>query len=293
MRTMFAGWWTWWHIFPSLAIANFLEWEKLFLISKNNLDEEILKKTNFKYKKISSWKLRRYFSWENFTDFFKFIFWIFQSLKIIKKFNPDAVFCKWGFVSLPVAIAGKILWKKIILHESDAVMWFSNKIIAKFAKKIFYWEKIWNPINFYWKKFSESEKKKFIQEKIFPLVKKNFPNIEKNFLENKKILLISWGSQGSLEINNLIEKNFSEIEKNFFVIHLTWKWKKLKLKIKIICNLNFWVEMNIFIFYKLQIYLFQGQELAQLQKFYFFKNPRFWFHWFEVLASINWKIRKK
>ena len=273
MRTIFAGWWTWWHIFPSLAIANFLEWEKLFLISKNNLDEEILKKTNFKYKKISSWKLRRYFSWENFTDFFKFIFWIFQSLKIIKKFNPDAVFCKWGFVSLPVAIAGKILWKKIILHESDAVMWFSNKIIAKFAKKIFYWEKIWNPINFYWKKFSESEKKKFIQEKIFPLVKKNFPNIEKNFLENKKILLISWGSQGSLEINNLIEKNFSEIEKNFFVIHLTWKWKKTKIKNKNYLQFEFLSWDEYFYFLQIADLLISRAGAGSIAEILFFQKP--------------------
>ena len=145
MKIIFAWGWTWWHIFPSLAIAKFLGWEKLFLISKNNLDEEILKKTNFKYKKIFSWKFRRYFDFfailENFFDVFKFIFWFFQSLKIILQFKPDVIFCKWWFVSLPVAFAWKILGKKIILHESDSVMWIANKIISKFANKIFFEKK--------------------------------------------------------------------------------------------------------------------------------------------------------
>jgi len=248
MKIIFAWWWTWWHIFPSLAIASNLNDsdEKLFIISKNKLDEEILKKNNlnsknhFNYKKISSWKLRRYFDLQNFFDIFKFIFWFFQSLKIILNFKPDLIFCKWWFVSLPVAIAGFILWKKIVLHESDSVMWIANKIIAKFCIwkkwKIFYWEKIWNPINFSekinWKKFfSDNEKKRFIKEKIFSKIErkiKNFSEDDKKNIFNKKILFISWGSQWSSEINFLIEKRLEKIiEKDFFVIHLTWKWKKI------------------------------------------------------------------
>jgi len=241
MKIIFAWGWTWWHIFPSLAIANNLKWEKLFLISKNNLDEEILKKTKFSYKKISSWKLRRYFSSENFIDIFKFIFGFFESLKIISKFDPDLIFCKWGFVSLPVAIAWKILWKKIVLHESDSVMWISNKIISKFATKFFYWEEIWNPINFFGKKFSEIDKKFFIAEKIFPILQKKFPDLEKNFFDNKKILFVSWGSQGAVEINYLLEKRLEKISEFFFVIHLTWKWKKIHVSKKIEKN-YLWFE---------------------------------------------------
>ncbi len=233
MKIIFAWGWTWWHIFPSLAIANNLKsknknFEALFLISKNNLDEEILKKNNlnsknfFNYKKISSWKLRRYFDlksvFENFFDIFKFIFGFFQSLKIILKFKPDLIFCKWWFVSLPIALAWKILWKKIILHESDSVMWLANKIISKFCiwknGKIFYWEKIWNPINFNWKKFDDlSQAKKNFRKKMW-------------FNENQKILFVSWWSQWAEQINNLIWKNLSKILKNFVVIHLLWKWKK-------------------------------------------------------------------
>ena len=40
-------------------------------------------------------------------------------------------------MSLPVVIAGKILKKKIILHESDTKPGMANKICARFATKIF------------------------------------------------------------------------------------------------------------------------------------------------------------
>lgn len=243
MKIIFAWGWTWWHIFPSLAILNSLKkqgekTEELFIISENNLDEEILSKTEFKYKKISSWKLRRYFDFfsvlENFSDVFKFIFWFFQSLKIISKFKPDVIFCKWWFVSLPVAIAWKILGKKIVLHESDSVMWIANKIISKFSDKILYWEKIWNPINFSGKIFSDEEKISFMKEKNFP--------------ENKKILFVSWGSQWAEEVNNLIKENSDNIFENFFVIHLTWKWKSLNIKNKNYLGFEFLTWDNYFNF---------------------------------------------
>jgi len=286
MKTIFAWGWTWGHILPSMAIANFLEWEKLFLISRNNLDEEILKNSNFKYKKIFSWKLRRYFSFfaflENFLDIFKFILGFFQSLKIIYQFNPDIIFCKWGFVSLPIAFAGKILWKKIVLHESDLVMWISNKIISKFAIKIFRWEEIWNPINFNWKIFSEKEKKFFKKEKKIP--------------ENKKILFVSWWSQWAEKINKLIEKNFTEIEKNFFVIHLTWIWKKINIKSKNYLEFEFLNSDEYFDFLQIADLVVSRAWAWSIAEILFFQKPAIlipliWSAWEHQLKNVDKSIK--
>lgn len=62
---------------------------------------------------------------------------IIQCLRLLKKYKIDVIFCKGGYVSLPVVIAGRILRKKIILHESDTKAGLSNKICAKFANHIF------------------------------------------------------------------------------------------------------------------------------------------------------------
>lgn len=47
-----------------------------------------------KYHAISSGKLRRYFSWENFIDPFKVLKGILDSIFIIKKEKPDFIFQK-------------------------------------------------------------------------------------------------------------------------------------------------------------------------------------------------------
>lgn len=60
-----------------------------------------------------------------------------QCIWLLKKHRIDTIFCKGGYVSLPVVIAGRILRKNIILHESDTQAGLSNKVCARFATTIF------------------------------------------------------------------------------------------------------------------------------------------------------------
>lgn len=219
MRIIFAWWGTWWHIYPSIAIANRLSNtdEVLFIVSNSGLDKKILSKATFNVKQIYSWKLRRYFDIHNFIDPIFILFWIIQSFFIIIKFKPDIIFCKWWYVCIPVAIAWWIYKKlkikstfKIILHESDMIMWLSNRIIFKFADKV-----IWgikdnmNPVREVWKVKNENSKK----------WKGDLP-----------VLLVMWWSQWAQQLNDLIIKIFPKIKDKYFVIHLTWKWKQTEIK---------------------------------------------------------------
>jgi UDP-N-acetylglucosamine--N-acetylmuramyl-(pentapeptide) pyrophosphoryl-undecaprenol N-acetylglucosamine transferase len=47
------------------------------------------------------------------------------------------VFCKGGYVALPVVLAARILRKRIIVHESDTHSGLVNKMAARFADRIF------------------------------------------------------------------------------------------------------------------------------------------------------------
>jgi UDP-N-acetylglucosamine--N-acetylmuramyl-(pentapeptide) pyrophosphoryl-undecaprenol N-acetylglucosamine transferase len=49
----------------------------------------------------------------------------------------DAVFCKGGFVALPVVFAAKILRKKLIVHESDVHPGLVNRIASRFTSIVF------------------------------------------------------------------------------------------------------------------------------------------------------------
>ncbi|MCQ4957093.1 glycosyltransferase, partial [Veillonella parvula] len=68
------------------------------------------------YHGISSGKLRRYFSLQNFTDPFRVIKGFGEARKLIKNLKPDVIFSKGGFVSVPVVLAGKKCKVPVIIH---------------------------------------------------------------------------------------------------------------------------------------------------------------------------------
>ncbi len=76
---------------------------------------------------------------QNTIDLFKVAWWTLQCLWYLRIYHIHVVFCKGGFVSLPVVFAAKILGIRIAVHESDSVAGLSTRIAAKFAEHIFTW----------------------------------------------------------------------------------------------------------------------------------------------------------
>lgn len=57
-----------------------------------------------------------------------------QSYRLLKKLKPDIIFTRGGFVSVPVALAGRLCRIPYITHDSDAIPSLANRIIAKGAR---------------------------------------------------------------------------------------------------------------------------------------------------------------
>lgn len=135
-------WWSWWHIFPLVAFYNYFkeDWDYNFIWVWEEwwLEEEIAYKNKIEFKAIAAGKLRRYFDIRNLFEPLKNITGIFEAIFYILKYKIDIVFSKWGYVSIPLCIGARILWKKVYIHESDVKTWLSNKIVSRFATKVFY-----------------------------------------------------------------------------------------------------------------------------------------------------------
>ena len=100
------------------------------------MEEKILKKyNNVKFVAIPATKFIRKITLKNLAIPFKLIKGILQTKKILKQINTDVIFSKGGFVSVPVAIAGKKCKIPVISHESDLSMGLANKIILKYGEK--------------------------------------------------------------------------------------------------------------------------------------------------------------
>ena len=138
---VFAGGGTGGHIFPGLAIAEFLEKNHpelrcVWLGSSRGLDRGIVESAGLTFYGIPSGKLRRYFSVLNVLDLFRIGAGFFVSLYRLWRLRPRLVFSKGGFVSVPPCFAAFLLRIPVITHECDFTPGLATRLNSRVAKMI-------------------------------------------------------------------------------------------------------------------------------------------------------------
>ncbi len=210
------------HVTPNLALIP--ELKKLgysikYIGSYNGIEKELIEGAGIDYQGISSGKLRRYFSLQNFTDPFRVIKGFFEAKKIIKTEAPDVVFSKGGFVTVPVVIAAKKHKVPVIIHESDMTPGLANKLSYSSASKIC--------CNF-------PETLEYLpKEKAVltgsPIRKELLSGSRLAGLKftglsgNKPVLMIIGGSLGSKIVNDCVRSILPKLLESFEIIHLCGK----------------------------------------------------------------------
>ncbi|MET3195195.1 undecaprenyldiphospho-muramoylpentapeptide beta-N-acetylglucosaminyltransferase [Bacillus sp. OAE603] len=210
------------HVTPNIAIINELnknDWEIKYIGSKKGIEKELIKKLEIPYFGISSGKLRRYIDIENVIDLFRVIKGCVDARRVLKKLNPNLLFSKGGFVSVPVIIAASSLKIPIFIHESDMTPGLANKISQRFATKIF-------------TSFEEA-RNHFPKSKTTVIgspIRKELLNGSKeqgieflNFNSFKPIITIMGGSLGAKKINETVRNSLNELTKNYQIVHLCGK----------------------------------------------------------------------
>lgn len=214
------------HVLPALTLIHALrtthpEIECQFIGSYQGIEKTLTASLDLPYKAISTGKLRRYFSWQNFTDLFRLAFGLVQAFLFLVKLRLDGqeliVFSTGGFVTVPVALAAKLSGVPFYLHEQTTRAGLANRLCAKFATKAF---------------LSFEESRQFFPKDIsllagYPLREECFTpapeslslNGEQIYPSSKPLLFITGGGNGSALINDLIEKNLSELLKSYKIVH--------------------------------------------------------------------------
>lgn len=127
------------HVTPNLALLPALreeDFEIHYIGSYNGIERRLIEAANIPYDGISSGKLRRYFDLKNFSDPLRVLKGYFEARKLMKKYKPDIVFSKGGFVAVPVVLAAKHYKVPVIIHESDMTPGLANKICIPAASKV-------------------------------------------------------------------------------------------------------------------------------------------------------------
>lgn len=128
------------HVAPNLALAPFLierGFELHYIGTQDGIERGLVAKhPAIVYHAISSGKLRRYFDVKNFTDPLRVIKGLFESINLIRRLQPELVFSKGGFVTVPVVIGAYMNKVSVLAHESDFTPGLANRIVKPFATKI-------------------------------------------------------------------------------------------------------------------------------------------------------------
>ncbi|MCD8121670.1 MAG: undecaprenyldiphospho-muramoylpentapeptide beta-N-acetylglucosaminyltransferase [Clostridiales bacterium] len=127
------------HVTPNLALLPSLQergYEIHYIGSYSGIEKKLIEAVGIPYDGISSGKLRRYFDWKNFSDPFRVVKGYAEARSLLKKYHPDVVFSKGGFVAVPVVLAAKHFHIPTIIHESDMTPGLANKICIPSAAKV-------------------------------------------------------------------------------------------------------------------------------------------------------------
>jgi UDP-N-acetylglucosamine--N-acetylmuramyl-(pentapeptide) pyrophosphoryl-undecaprenol N-acetylglucosamine transferase len=196
-------------------------WKVTYIGSEEGIEKEIITDQfpHIPYESISSGKLRRYFSWKNFTDPFRVMKGVMDALSVIRKTKPDIIFSKGGFVSVPVVMAAKMAKVPVAIHESDVTPGLANKLAVPFATKIF-------------TTFPETVKSlpqdkslcagAIIREELFKGDAAEGKRLS-GFYEEKPVLMIMGGSLGARKINEAVRGNLADLLTQFQIIHICGK----------------------------------------------------------------------
>lgn len=212
------------HVTPNIALLPRLKelgYDIHYIGSYNGIEKELIEQFDIPYHGISSGKLRRYFSLQNFTDPFRVLKGFSEANKLIKELKPDVIFSKGGFVSVPVVIAGKNRKVPTITHESDMTPGLANKLAIPSATKIC--------CNFP-ETMEHLPKEKAvltgspIRQELLSGDKEAARKLC-GFHSGKPVILVIGGSLGAVAVNKAVRSILPELLKDFQVIHLCGKGK--------------------------------------------------------------------
>lgn len=210
------------HVTPNLALIPSLKelgYQIHYIGSYQGIEKKIIENTGIPYEGISSGKLRRYFNIKNFSDPFRVIKGYGEARKLMKKFKPDIVFSKGGFVTVPVVLAAKHYHIPVIIHESDMTPGLANKLCIPSASNICC-------------NFPETLQYLPAEKAVLtgsPIRKELLQGDQvsgwqyTHLSAQKPIILVIGGSLGSVTVNRVIRSILPSLLKDYQVIHICGK----------------------------------------------------------------------
>ncbi|RLA09016.1 MAG: undecaprenyldiphospho-muramoylpentapeptide beta-N-acetylglucosaminyltransferase [Gammaproteobacteria bacterium] len=206
------------HIYPAIAIASCLKKQNCsiqWVGATNKMEAKIVPQHGFKINFLNISGIRRKGIIAKLLAPFMLQIAVIQAVKLIIKHRPNIVLAMGGFVSAPGGIAAKLCFKKLYIHEQNAIAGMTNKGLSLLANVIF--ESYRNTF--------KNKKAIFTGNPLRDSIVKRFKDKKPILNQAKKLnLLLFGGSLGARILNqnlcNLVNKNH-DITDKFNIKHQT------------------------------------------------------------------------
>lgn len=135
----------------------------------------------------------------------------------IKRFQPDLIFSKGGYVALPVVFAANKLGIPCIAHESDFSLGLANRLSAKKCKTLLtsFPETATAVKN---GKYSGAPIRRSILSTNREAARKSL-----DIAETEKVLLVFGGGSGSKTLNDALRANLKSLTETYRILHVCGK----------------------------------------------------------------------
>lgn len=220
-------------MYPALAVFDALErrvQERVIWVgSSKGLERDIVTSFGIPYKAIPVGKLRRYFSLQNVADLFRVLAGICVALWFLHTHQVALVFSKGGFVAVPSVIAAGLRKIPVVIHESDDEPGLATRLCAPFAQVICvarqevvaaipenHRERVivtGNPIR---RAFHTADPAQALPS--LGLADEGLP-----------VVLVTGGSQGAEQLNQIVEAILPMLTERAVVIHQCGSWDDSKI----------------------------------------------------------------
>jgi len=142
LRLIFSAGGTGGHIFPAVAVARELvalnpNTEILFVGASGKMEMDKIPEAGFEIVGLPVAGLKRSLSLDNLVLPFKVLRSLTMARKIMKSFKPAAVVGFGGYASFATGFAARMVGVPLYLQEQNAFPGLTNRLLARFAKRIF------------------------------------------------------------------------------------------------------------------------------------------------------------
>lgn len=128
------------HIFPGLALAEALrkqDWQVHWLGAPDSMESRLVPAHDLPFEPVRFGGVRGKGLATVVKLPFALVRALLQSWAIVRKIRPDVLVGLGGYITVPGGLAGVLARKPLLLHEQNSVAGSANKLLARFARRVF------------------------------------------------------------------------------------------------------------------------------------------------------------